>query len=149
MKPTKMLAAAIGLLAGLAMGAQAMAAETKIAVAANFTDAAKDIAAAFKTKTGHDAILSFGSSGQFYTQITQDAPFEVFLSADAERPKKLVDEEECESVVAPRVSAVDETEVEAWVDIALRRLAVEKRHELPGIGAFGCHHVSVPLETKV
>jgi molybdate transport system substrate-binding protein len=92
MKPTKMLVAAIGLLAGLAISAQAMAAETKIAVAANFTDAAKEITAAFKTKTGHDAVLSFGSSGQFYTQITQDAPFEVFLSADAERPKKLVDE---------------------------------------------------------
>jgi molybdate transport system substrate-binding protein len=61
-------------------------------VAANFTDAAKEIAAAFKQKTGHDAVLSFGSSGQFYTQITQDAPFQVLLSADVERPSKLVDD---------------------------------------------------------
>ena len=35
---------------------------------------------------------SFGSTGQFYTQITQDAPFEVFLAADDERPAKAVDE---------------------------------------------------------
>lgn len=70
-------------------GAQAFAGQTNVAVAANFTDAAKEIAALFKQKTGHEAVLSFGSSGQFYTQITQDAPFEVFLSADAERPAKL------------------------------------------------------------
>lgn len=68
----------------------APAAQTNIAVAANFTDAAKEIAAAFKARTGHDAVLSFGSSGQLYTQITQDAPFEVFLSADDERPRKAV-----------------------------------------------------------
>ena len=61
-------------------------------MAANFTDAAKEIAAAFKAKTGHDAILSFGSSGQLFTQITQDAPFQIFLSADDERPKKAVDD---------------------------------------------------------
>ena len=63
-----------------------------VAVAANFTDAAKDIAAAFKKKTGDEAVLSFGSTGQLYTQITQAAPFEVFLAADAERPKKAIDE---------------------------------------------------------
>src|SRR6266700_6642910 len=70
----------------------AFAAQTNVAVAANFTDAAKEIAAAFKAKTGHEAVLSFGASGQFYTQITQGAPFQVFLSADDARPKKLVDD---------------------------------------------------------
>jgi len=70
----------------------AFAAQTNVAVAANFTEAAKEIAAAFQQKTGHEAVLSFGSSGQFYTQITQDAPFQIFLSADNERPKKLVDD---------------------------------------------------------
>ena len=74
------------------VGGNAVAAETNVAVAANFTDAAKEIAAAFKQKTGHEAVLSFGSSGQFYTQITQDAPFQIMLSADEERPKKLVED---------------------------------------------------------
>ncbi|MBA4789541.1 MAG: molybdate ABC transporter substrate-binding protein [Rhizobiales bacterium] len=68
----------------------AWADEIKVAVAANFTEPAKQIAALFKEKTGHEAVLSFGSSGQFYTQITQDAPFVILLSADDERPKKLV-----------------------------------------------------------
>jgi molybdate transport system substrate-binding protein len=71
---------------------QVFAAETNVAVAANFTEAAKEIAAAFKQRTGHEAVLSFGASGQFYTQITQGAPFEVLLSADDARPKKLIEE---------------------------------------------------------
>jgi len=66
----------------------AFADETQVAVAANFTQPAKEIAAAFAAATGHKAALSFGSSGQFYTQIAHGAPFEVFLSADAERPAK-------------------------------------------------------------
>ncbi|HEY3696924.1 molybdate ABC transporter substrate-binding protein [Phenylobacterium sp.] len=71
------------------MGARpASAADTQVAVAANFTEPAKEIAAAFKTATGHTAILTFGSSGQIYTQLAHGAPYEVFLSADADRPKK-------------------------------------------------------------
>jgi molybdate transport system substrate-binding protein len=66
----------------------ALAADTQVAVAANFTEPAKEIAAAFTTATGDKALLSVGASGQFYTQIAHGAPFEVFLSADAERPKK-------------------------------------------------------------
>jgi molybdate transport system substrate-binding protein len=68
----------------------AHAADTNVAVAANFTEPAKQIAQLFGGKTGHKAILSFGSTGQFYTQITQAAPFQVFLSADQSTPKKLV-----------------------------------------------------------
>src|SRR5882757_1521692 len=69
----------------------ARAANTNVAVAANFTEPAKEIAQLFESKTGHKAILSFGATGQFYTQITQAAPFQVFLSADQSTPKKLVD----------------------------------------------------------
>lgn len=73
----------------VALGAApAFAADTQVAVAANFTEPAKEIAAAFKAATGDTAVLSFGASGQFYTQIAHGAPFEVFLSADADRPKK-------------------------------------------------------------
>lgn len=77
---------AVGL--SLLAGGSAIAAETRVAVAANFTEPAKAIAAKFEARTGHRATLSFGSSGQFYTQIANGAPFEVFLSADAERPTK-------------------------------------------------------------
>jgi molybdate transport system substrate-binding protein len=72
----------------LLLAAPAFAADTQVAVAANFTEPAKEIAAGFARATGHHAILSFGSSGAFYTQMTRGAPFEVFLSADADRPTK-------------------------------------------------------------
>jgi molybdate transport system substrate-binding protein len=71
------------------MGAgPALAAETQVAVAANFTEPAREIATAFKAATGHTATLSFGSSGQFYSQMAHGAPYDVFLSADADRAKK-------------------------------------------------------------
>ena len=81
------LAAALTLAVLLSAG-PALAAETQVAVAANFTEPAKEIATAFKAATGHTATLSFGSSGQFYSQMAHGAPYEVFLSADAERPAK-------------------------------------------------------------
>jgi molybdate transport system substrate-binding protein len=76
----------------VAIHTAANAADTNVAVAANFTEPAKEIAQLFQSKTGDRAILSFGATGQFYTQITQAAPFQVFLSADQSTPKKLVDE---------------------------------------------------------
>ena len=88
----RLFALIVTLAAWIQAPSPANAASTNVAVAANFNDAAKEIAALFKTKTGHDAVLSFGSSGLFYTQIKQGAPFQVFLSADAERPQKLADE---------------------------------------------------------
>lgn len=66
----------------------AFSAETKIAVAANFTAAAKDIAKAFEAKTGHKAVLAFGSTGKLYMQIANGAPFEAFLAADQKRPQR-------------------------------------------------------------
>jgi molybdate transport system substrate-binding protein len=84
-----LLAAAFAGALSLVIGASsAVAAETKVAVAANFTEPAKAIAARFEAATGHKAVLSFGSSGQFYTQIANGAPYEVFLSADSERPAR-------------------------------------------------------------
>jgi len=82
---------AAALLAGLVaamLAAPALAGQVNVAVAANFTAPATDIAAAFEKATGDKAVLSFGSSGQFFAQISNGAPFQVFLSADAERPAK-------------------------------------------------------------
>lgn len=76
-----LLAAGLALLAPLA----ARAADVPVAVAANFTQPAREIAAAFARATGNHAVLSFGSSGQFYAQITHGAPYQVFLSADVDR----------------------------------------------------------------
>jgi len=88
----KTLRLALAAALALTLAPAALAAEVPVAVAANFTEPAKEIAAAFAARTGNHAILSFGSSGQFYTQITQGAPFEVFLSADPDRPKRIEQE---------------------------------------------------------
>lgn len=60
-----------------------------VAVAANFTAPMKAIAAKFQQDTGHHARLAFGSSGKFFAQISHGAPFQVFLSADSQKPAKL------------------------------------------------------------
>lgn len=76
--------------AALAAACPSVFADTTIvAVAANFTEPMTEIAAAFEKATGHGVKLSFGSSGKFVAQIENGAPFEVFLSADAEKPVKL------------------------------------------------------------
>ena len=68
------------------------AAEVSVAVAANFTAPMKAIAAEFAKDTGHQAKPSYGSSGKFYAQIKNGAPFQMLLSADDETPAKLVQE---------------------------------------------------------
>lgn len=73
----------------LIAGTSALADEVQVAVAANFTAPMKLIAADFEKETGHKAVLSFGATGKFYAQITNGAPFEVFLAADDETPTKL------------------------------------------------------------
>ena len=67
----------------------ALADEVQVAVAANFTAPIRAIAADFEKDTGHKLVTSFGATGQFYTQIKNGAPFEVFLSADDSTPQKL------------------------------------------------------------
>ena len=74
----------------LAGAAPAYAGSVNAAVAANFTKVATDLAAKFKAKTGNDVVLSFGATGALYTQITQAAPFDVFLSADDKRTKTAI-----------------------------------------------------------
>ena len=77
--------------AWLALAAsQAASGEVSVAVAANFVEPARSLAEAFHAATGDTAVISPGASGQLFTQITHGAPFEVFLSADAERPQALV-----------------------------------------------------------
>ncbi|HRJ61678.1 MAG TPA: molybdate ABC transporter substrate-binding protein [Azospirillaceae bacterium] len=79
---------AVAFATAFSISASAQAGEVNVAVAANFTEPAKEIAKLFEAATGHKAVLSFGATGQLYAQITQDAPFGVFLSADDTTPKK-------------------------------------------------------------
>ncbi len=67
----------------------AHAGEVQVAVAANFAAPMRAIAADFEKSTGHKAVLSSGSTGKFYAQIRNGAPFDVFLAADDETPARL------------------------------------------------------------
>ncbi|GAA9001365.1 molybdate ABC transporter substrate-binding protein [Helicobacter pylori] len=69
-----------------------LAQDLKIA-AANLTRALKALVKEFQKEHSKDAIsVSFNSSSKLYAQIIQNAPFDLFISADIARPKKLYDE---------------------------------------------------------
>lgn len=74
----------------LLAAAPVRAGEVRVAVAANFTLPMKQkIIPSFEQETRHTVLASYGPTGGFYTQIMNGAPFDVFLSADAERPLQL------------------------------------------------------------
>ena len=72
---------ALMLTTALGLGA-ARAAEVRVAVAANFAAPMQTLAQSFEQDTGHQAVLSLGSTGNFYAQIKHGAPFDVLLAAD-------------------------------------------------------------------
>jgi len=80
-------------LALLLLSTQSYADEILVAVASNFSETAKEISAQFEQKTGHKVQLSYGATAKFYTQISQGAPFDVFLAADSTTPARLESEQ--------------------------------------------------------
>jgi molybdate transport system substrate-binding protein len=70
----------------------ALAEQVLVAVAANFVPPFRELAMEFEKATGHTVQVASGSSGAFFTQIKNGAPFDVFFSADNERPKLLEEE---------------------------------------------------------
>ncbi len=71
-------------------GPSVQAETVTVAVAANFTAVAEELAERFEAESGHEVVLSFGSTGQLFAQISQGAPFGVFLAADTERPERAI-----------------------------------------------------------
>ena len=67
----------------------AHAGEIVVAAAADLTFAFKDVGARFQRETGNSIKLSYGSSGNFLSQIENGAPYDMFFSADVAYPKKL------------------------------------------------------------
>lgn len=63
--------------------------QIRVAVASNFAETFKTIAARFEASSGHRVILSTGSTGKQYAQIRHGAPFDLFFAADSERPALL------------------------------------------------------------
>jgi len=86
-----MCASVVGLLIAMLGTALGRAEEITVAAAADLNYALRDIADRFTKKTGTPVKLSFGSSGNLFSQVQYGAPFDVFFSADAEYPKKLAE----------------------------------------------------------
>jgi len=63
--------------------------EIAVAAASDLNFAIKDVIGEFEKQTGHRVKLSLGSSGNFYAQLQQGAPFDLYFSADIGYPKKL------------------------------------------------------------
>ncbi|WP_394153693.1 molybdate ABC transporter substrate-binding protein [Vibrio maritimus] len=77
----------------LAMTSSSHAAEVLVAVANNFNRPLHAMVDSFNQATGHQLVVSTGSSGQIFSQVQNGAPYDVFLSADQKRPTALVENE--------------------------------------------------------
>lgn len=68
------------------------AAELRVAVASNFAEALESLESRFAEETGHQLVVTAGSTGKFYAQIRNGAPFDLLLAADRRRPRLLAEE---------------------------------------------------------
>ena len=84
--PSKLI---LVLLAALFAGSCARAHAVNVAAAADLKFAMAELAAQFEKASGAKLDVTYGSSGNFLTQIENGAPFDLFFSADSEYPKKL------------------------------------------------------------
>lgn len=67
----------------------ALADDIAVAAASDLHFAIKELIVEYEKQTGHHVKLSLGSSGNFYAQLQQGAPFDLYFSADIGYPKKL------------------------------------------------------------
>ena len=76
-------------LAGIFIGELCAAQSITVAAAADLQSAMQDVAAAFQKETGKEVKVIYGSSGNFFQQIQNGAPFDMFFSANLDYAKKL------------------------------------------------------------
>ena len=70
----------------------ASAQDLLVAAASDLSVVMPEIASRFQQQTGKKVAFTFGSSGNFYQQIRNGAPFDLFFSADEHYPAKLQQE---------------------------------------------------------
>ncbi|MGZ8385667.1 MAG: molybdate ABC transporter substrate-binding protein [Nitrospira sp.] len=122
----------------------ANAEEITIAAASDLNFAFREIVAAYEQTTGNHVRLVFGSSGNFYAQIQQGAPFDLYFSADIGYPKKLIDEGLAVPnslyqyatgrivLWVPKESSLDITKgMDALLDPAIKKIAIANPKHAP------------------
>src|SRR5689334_23133327 len=63
--------------------------ELNVAAASDLSFAMKELAANYEKQSGNTVKVTLGSSGNFFTQIQNGAPFDMFFAADIDYPRKL------------------------------------------------------------
>jgi molybdate transport system substrate-binding protein len=76
-------------LLGISPAARSQTPEIRVAAAADLKFAMDELAARFEKESGTKVNVTYGSSGNFFAQIQNGAPFDLFFSADIEYPRKL------------------------------------------------------------
>lgn len=127
----------------LAVSAQAQT--LRVAAAADLQFAMNDVADRYQKKTGTQVAISYGSSGNFRTQIANGAPFDLFFSADVQYPKLLISSGQADGdtlyvyaygrlvLWAPRGSNLDLTKrgLAALKDPGVTRIAIANPEHAP------------------
>jgi molybdate transport system substrate-binding protein len=131
--------------------------QVTVAAAADLTFAFRDVVVKFQQQTGNQVKLSFGSSGNFFSQIQNGAPFDLFFSADVSYAKKLDDAGLTEPgtlyqyavgkivLWAPSGSKLDlSSGLRVLRDPAIRKIAIANPRHAPGLSGR-----SVPMKTRI
>src|SRR5579864_681765 len=118
--------------------------EITVAAAADLQSAMQDVAARFQKETGKTVKLVFGSSGNFFQQIPNGAPFDMFFSANLDYPKKLEAAGLMEpgtfyayakgklAIWVPKQSKLDlSSGVQALLDPSIKKIAVANPQHAP------------------
>ena len=123
---------------------QAHAQELSVAAASDLASVFPEIASRFEKKTGKKVRMNFGSSGQFFLQIENGAPFDLFFSADVQYVLRLEFEHHIEPgsmyryavgklvLFVPNGSAVDAAQgLRALLVPAVRKIAIANPQHAP------------------
>ncbi|MDX2169151.1 MAG: molybdate ABC transporter substrate-binding protein [Deltaproteobacteria bacterium] len=124
----------------------AAARRVNVAAAADLKFAFDEIAAAFHAANPSIEVLpTYGSSGNFFAQLSNKAPFDLYLSADIAYPKKLIEQGQGVADTAfnyafgeivvwvPKASALDVEQrgIEALLDPSAKKIAIANPQHAP------------------
>jgi molybdate transport system substrate-binding protein len=145
MRTAARLLIAVLLLSCVSREAQAQAREIRVAAAADLRFAMGELAEGFEKRTGTKVNVTYGSSGNFFSQLQNGAPFDLFFSADIEYPRRLEADGLAEHgtlhqyavgrivIWMPSASRVDPAKVgwNALLDASVQRIAIANPEHAP------------------
>jgi molybdate transport system substrate-binding protein len=143
-----------------------LAQDLTVAAAADLQFAMQDISARFQKETGKKVNVIYGSSGDFFQQIQNGAPFDVFFSANLDYPKKLEAADLTEKdtyyqyasgkivIWVPNESKLDlSSGMKALLDPSIKKIAIANPEHAPygqaAVAAMRTEHVYDKVSDKL